>query len=144
MEFLFWAAWRKGEALGLRWADVNRAAGVIRIETTKTGEPRTLPYSALPVLRDLIERRWKLTEASQRKREKIITHVFHRDGTPIRYFRRSWITACREAGVPGRIVHDLRRSAARNMVRAGVPQSLAMAIGGWKTDSVFRRLRDCR
>jgi integrase len=153
-EFLFWSAWRKGEALGLRWCDVDRKAGSIRIETTKTGQPRTLPYGALPALRRLIDERWKVTEAVQRKRGILVSFVFHRAGKPIRHLRRSWMAACVAAGLGTevrdakgrllertafRILHDYRRSAARNMVRAGVPQSLAMAIGGWKTDSVFRR-----
>jgi len=150
VEFLFWSAWRKGEALGLRWADVDRAAQSIRIETTKTGEPRTLPYGALPELVAVVGRRWKVTELVQRKRGIIVGHVFHRNGRPIRHLRRSWTTACIAAGLGVedettgerralRILHDLRRSAARNMTRAGVPQSIAMAIGGWRTDSVFRR-----
>jgi integrase len=53
-EFLFWTGWRKSEALGLRWSNVDEAAGVLRIETSKSGEPRTLPYKALPQLAELI------------------------------------------------------------------------------------------
>ena len=150
VEFLFWSAWRKGEALALRWADVDRKAQSIRIENTKNDEPRTLPYYKLPELATLIDRRWKITEAVRRKRRVVVSHVFHRNGRPIRFLRRSWITACIAAGFgvenpktgerrAFRILHDLRRSAARNMTRRGVAQSIAMAIGGWKTDSVFRR-----
>ena len=155
-EFLFWTGWRKGEALGLRWRNVDEAAGVIRIETTKSGEPRTLPYASLPALRTLIENRRRVTDAVQKKRGMVVSHVFHRNGESIRYLRRSWISACIAAGlgrevrneegkvvdrVAYRIPHDYRRSAARNLSRAGVPERVIMQLCGWKTRSVFDRYR---
>lgn len=166
MEFLFWTGWRNGEALGLRWKNVNRTAKVVRIETSKSGEPRTLPYGELPALVELIEHRRKVTEAVQKKRDMVVLHVFHRNGEPIRHFRRSWITACIKAGlgrevrepdtknkagevVKGRVLervalripHDYRRSAARNLSRMGVPERVIMLLCGWKTRSVFDRYR---
>lgn len=65
--------------------------------------------------------------------------MFHRGGRPIRDFRRSWASACRRAGLAGRIPHDLRRTAIRNMVRAGISGRVAMMISGHKTRSVFDR-----
>lgn len=65
--------------------------------------------------------------------------VFHRAGRPIRDFRFVWDKACEAAGLPHVLVHDLRRSAIRNMVRAGVSQTVAMAISGHVSASTFRR-----
>ncbi len=65
--------------------------------------------------------------------------VFHRDGERIRDIRGAWETACGLAGCPGRIPHDFRRTAVRNLERAGVPRSAAMVMVGHKTESIYRR-----
>jgi integrase len=54
-------------------------------------------------------------------------------------FRKAWAKACEKAGVPGRIPHDMRRTAVRNLERAGVPRSAAMRRVGHKTEAIYRR-----
>jgi integrase len=67
--------------------------------------------------------------------------LFHKQGQRIGYFRRSWVSATRRAGVPGLLFHDLRRTAVVNMDRAGLSREVIMSITGHQTDSMFRRYR---
>jgi integrase len=79
----------------------------------------------------VIEGMWDAREAL-RRRGVLCPWVFHRNGRPIKSFARAWRTACRLAEYPGRIPHDFRRTAVRNLTRAGVPEAIAMKITGHK------------
>ena len=98
-----------------------------------------MPWATIPRLRDVFTRQLGRTELIEKATGQIMPWLFHRKGKPIKSFRRAWLSACKHAHVPGRIPHDFRRRAIRNLERAGIPRSAAMAMVGHKTESVYRR-----
>jgi integrase len=137
--FAFQTGWRRAETFSLAWSQVDWNGGFVRLEpgTTKTGEGRSFPMT--PALRRILERRQEYTRRCERAQARIIPLVFHHKGRPVKSFKRSWAEACKRAGLPGLLFHDLRRSAVRNLERAGVSRSVAMKLTGHKTESVYRR-----
>jgi len=132
--------WRvKSEILTRQWAHVDLHSGWLRLEPgeTKNLEGRQFPIT--PILRVVLERQRERTLAVEKAAHAIIPWLFHRAGRRIKSFRRAWLTACKDAGLSGRIPHDFRRTAVRNLERAGVPRSTAMKMVGHKTESIYRR-----
>jgi integrase len=132
--------WRiNSEVLPLQWRQVDFGAATLRLEpgTTKNKKGRTFVMTT--ELRAVLEAQRTHTDAVQRQRGMVVPWVFHRRGERIKDFRHAWLTACRKAGVPGRVPHDFRRTAVRNLVRAGVSEKIAMTMTGHKTRSVFDR-----
>jgi integrase len=140
--FSYLTGWRlRSEILPLTWRQVDFRAGVVTLDpgTTKNREGRTFPL--IPELRALLADQRATTDALQKRINAIVPWVFHRTehGRPLKGFTKSWRAACRAAGLPGRIPHDFRRTAVRNLERAGVPRSVAMAMVGHRTESIYRR-----
>ncbi len=132
LDFAYFSGWRKREILELRWDEVDAAGGVVRLSParSKTRVGRVLPISA-PIAAVLSRRR--------ATRQPGAPLVFTREDTTVRAWRRAWPAACRQAGVPGRLLHDCRRTTARNLVRAGVPERVAMVLTGHQTRAIFDR-----
>lgn len=131
--------WRRAELLSRQWRHVDFKAGTLRLEPeeTKNRDGRMFPLD--PDLRPILEAQRDATKALEQEYGRVIPWVFHRGGRRLASFRKVWLRACQEAGVPGRLIHDFRRTAVRNLIRAGVSQAVAMALVGHKTASVFRR-----
>ena len=135
VEFAAHTGWRLGEILPLRWAQIDLKAGIIRLEpgAAKNDEGRNFPFRALPALAALIERQREETTACERAR------TGSSPGCSIARARASRTSAAPGAGpvhgptCRGRIFHDFRRTAVRNLERAGVSRSVAMKLTGQKT-----------
>jgi integrase len=104
---------------------------------TKNDEGRMFPLT--PELRAVLDRQLARTREVERATGQIIPWVFHRDGASIVDYRRAWRSAVKRAGLPHRIPHDFRRTAVRNLERAGVPRSTAMKMVGHRTEAIYRR-----
>jgi integrase len=131
--------WRLREVITLEWRQVDLREGSVRLDpgTTKNGEGR-VAYCSRELLA-LLRAQHAATRDLECEKGIIVPWIFHRKGKRILRFLASWQTACRLAGVPGMLFHDLRRTAVRNMVRAGIPERVAMQISGHRTRSVFER-----
>jgi integrase len=132
LDFAYYSGWRRNEILELTWDEVDMTGGVIRLPArrSKTRTGRVLPIS--PPLQQVLTRRRRPHQAQNAR-------VFSRDGVPVREWRTALRDACRKAKVPHRLLHDCRRTAARNLIRAGVPERIAMLLTGHKTRAVFDR-----
>lgn len=149
VEFAYITGWRiASEVLPLEWRRVDFQAGEVRLDvgTTKNGAGRTFPLTS--DLRALLQAQ-QTEHVRLQKAGHIVPYVFLREiaegrggekkPQPIVSFGKAWKSACRAAGCPGRLPHDLRRTAIRNLVRAGIPERVAMQMTGHKTRSVFER-----
>ncbi|MGA3092641.1 MAG: tyrosine-type recombinase/integrase [Terriglobales bacterium] len=163
LELSFTYCWRRGELLGLRVRQVNFINRTIRLDpgTTKNGEGREVAMTAK--VTELL----KLAVVGKQNEDYVLTRMVRRKQKPIRDMRDAWTDLTTRAGMGGWICalprcrgefvdgscqqcggrkriwkllpHDMRRSGAKALRAAGVPQSVIMGIGGWKTDAMFRR-----
>lgn len=140
VRFAYLTGWRmRSEVLPLTWDRVDFEAGTVRLDTSKNDEGRVFPFDALPDLAALLKEQRECTNALIARTGKWIPWVFHRNGRPIRSMYGAWRAACKRAELDGKIPHDFRRTAVRNLERAGVSRSVAMQLTGHKTEAIYRR-----
>jgi integrase len=140
--FAYITGWRtNSEILPLQWRQVDFESGAVRLDpgTTKNKEGRLFPFKIDNELGAVLDGQKAKAEKLMRDHGIICPWVFHRDGIQIKSYYGSWRKACREAGLPGRIPHDFRRTAVRNLEQAGVSRSVAMRLTGHKTEAIYRR-----
>ncbi len=152
--FAYVTGWRiNSEVLTIQWRQVDLRVGEVRLDpgTTKNREGRV--FYLTPELQQLLKEQRASADDIQRQKNMIVQHMFfHRPitkaGAPGYLaghrisgcgFYQAWRRARTAAGCPGSIPHDFRRTAIRNMIRAGIPERVAMKLSGHKTRSVFDR-----
>ncbi len=135
IRFLYCTGWREGEALNLVWSRVDLKAGELRLDTSKTGEPRVLQFGHEGALAELLR-------GMATGRQALSPYVFPgRAGARMDHsaLQRAWRAACAAAGMPGKpLIHDLRRTGASDLMRAGVPLAVAMSIVGHRSLSIHQ------
>ncbi|MBZ5499699.1 MAG: site-specific integrase [Acidobacteriia bacterium] len=148
VHFDFLCGWRKGEVSNLRWDMIDTDGRLLKLpgRFSKNGKPRKIPLQG--ELWEIIKRRAEKRKIKMPSGEVFICpYVFfrkHGRGIPgswrkIGEFRKSWKGACEQAKVSDKIFHDFRRTAARNLVRAGISEKVAMLITGHRSRSIFER-----
>lgn len=158
--------WRKSELRSRQWPHVDFSAGWLRLEPEETKNREGRQFPLISELREVLEAQRARVETLQRKTGRVIRWIFCRDnGEPAGDFKRAWSTACVKAGFfrvepvldaegrpqvrpdgtpitvkkPTKLFHDFRRTAARNLIRAGIPEPTAMSMTGHLTRAVFKR-----
>jgi integrase len=151
--YAFLTGWRKRGIKNLRWPDiakeiVNDKVTQERMEVEvaflparcwKNREPQTMPL--VGELAEIIARRRSSRAVATKDGVMLSEFIFHRDGKLIGDMRKAWNTACKLAGVSGRLFHDLCRTFARNADNDGVSRSVAKDIMGRKTEAIYARYR---
>lgn len=141
-DFTRWAyltAWRKSEIASLLWADVDVEGRTIRLSWRRSKNKKARTMALAGALAAIIERRSAARAALVVKGIASDRVFFRANGLPVQDFKKAWASACKAAGVAGRLFHDLRRSGVRNMTRAGVSRKVATAISGHRTEAVYAR-----
>jgi integrase len=123
---------RKGELRLLRWEQVDFGTAQIRLTKGQTKGKRREQYRSMAIWSDGCD-------SSLKTAPRIVPGCFYHHGHSVGAQLAGWHEACEQAGVPGLLSHDLRRSAARNRKRAGNPDKAVMEISGHKTRSIFDR-----
>lgn len=136
---------RRGEIVSLRWESVDLLSKQIRLNPgeTKNGEGRTIPLG--DELLEALKSQLHLRNTNFPDCPFVFFRTIQTKLNPVpRWtrigdFRKAWLDACEKSDLKGRLVHDLRRSAVRSLIRAGVQELVACRISGHRTRSVFDR-----
>jgi integrase len=131
--------WRiNSEILTRQKRHVDLDSGCLRFEPRGANDEKGRSFPLTTELSEVLTRQLEKTAELEQKAGRVIPWLFHRDGKPIKDFRKAWTTSCQQAGVVGKVPDDFRRTAVRNLERAGVSRSAAMMMVGHRSESIYR------
>lgn len=138
---LYYTGARRGEALQIEWeqVDLDRREITLREEQTKTSEPRVLPLPSrvVALLQDIEPKHGKVFDATNLRveweRAVVAVGLGTREKIDGGEGKHDWYR------FRGLRLHDLRRSAVRNLIKSGAREKVCMEISGHKTRDVFDR-----
>jgi len=135
--FAYKVGWRFTETSNLQWSQVDLKQGIVTLEVgeTKNDEGRTVYLDE--ELQEIFLQQWQARKTCNSISPFVFPNKMGRGR--IKDLRKTWAAACTKTEIGKRLFHDFRRTAVRNMVRAGIPERVAMMISGHKTRSVFDR-----
>lgn len=133
--------WRIASILTLEWRQVDFQRGLVSLDAnqTKTRKAAFCPLAVFPDLKTALERRHAETKAIEKKLGMVVARVFNRKGVPVKSIRTAWENTRERAGVPARLIHDLKRTAVRNYEALGFSETEIMHMVGIKSRSIFTR-----
>jgi integrase len=143
IDFVRVTGWRKSEPMKITMDRIDQVDGLILLDPSdvkarKYRDP--WPYREHPMLNAVVERQLAMKRKLELQLGVIIpTLFFWTNGRPIRDVDYHWKRACRAAGFPGMRLHDWRRAAARDALKATGDRKLARRLIGVRTDAVFER-----
>ena len=130
--FAYYTGWRRSEILNLTWDKVNIKEAIIRLNP---GESKNKKGREIYLTGELLSEMRSLHS----KRTLGCSYVFNHNGGHIKGFYKIWNPICKKLGLAGKLLHDFRRTAVRNLIRSGVNETVAMRITGHRTRNVFDR-----
>lgn len=132
----YWTGMRAGEIVMLRWEQVDLERGLLRLEpgTTKNKQGRLIP-----LVKEVTQALWQWKQRTLHRYPSCPWVCHYRRERLLAVPKKTWKKACERVGLKGKLFHDLRRTAVRNMVRQGIPERVVMNISGHCTRAVFDR-----
>jgi integrase len=136
----YYTGWRfASEVLTRERKHVSNGMLVLDVYEGKNEEPRLFPLDVIPELREIVDDQLETTRRLEAETGRVIRRLFHNQGEPIVSYARAWHGACARAGLSGKIPHDFRRTAAHNLIGAGVDPFTTCQLVGWKSMAMLKR-----